>query len=238
MSANKNNNIFEKTSFLGNNSSEFVETLYSDYLNDPDKLPEQWRNFFEGLNEEREKILKNVNGPSWSRKKKIKSTIADGYKGLDKKNGDLQDSVSEGNVLEAAKDSVRANMLVRAYRIRGHLISNLDPLGLLKREEHSELKPETYGFSNKDLNKKIFLDGTLGIQTASLKEILSILKNTYCRNIGFEFMHMSDPEERRWIRDRIEGKKGKLNLQKMERKRYLINWLKPKDLKNFYMLNL
>ena len=75
MSANKNNNIFEKTSFLGNNSSEFVETLYADYLNNPDKLPEQWRNFFEGLNEKREEILKNVNGPSWSRKKRIKSTI-------------------------------------------------------------------------------------------------------------------------------------------------------------------
>ena len=124
MSANKNNNIFEKTSFLGNNSSEFVETLYADYLNNPDKLPEQWRNFFEGLNEKREKILKNVNGPSWSRKKRIKSTTADSYKHPDKKNGDLQDSVSEGNVIEAAKNSVRANMLVRAYRIRGHLIAN------------------------------------------------------------------------------------------------------------------
>ena len=85
MSANKNNNVFEKTSFLGNNSSEFVETLYSDYLNDPDKLPEQWRNFFEGLNEKREKILKNVNGPSWSRKKRIKSTTTDTYKYSDKK---------------------------------------------------------------------------------------------------------------------------------------------------------
>ena len=193
MSDNKHNNIFEKTSFLGNNSSEFVETLYADYLNNPDKLPEQWKFFFEGLNDKREKILENANGPSWSPKKKIKSAIVDGYKDLDKKMEDLQGSINEGNILEAAKDSVRINTLIRAYRIRGHLISNLDPLGLLKREEHSELKPETYGFSNKDLNKKIFLDGTLGIQTASLKEILSILKNTYCRNIGFEFMHMSDP---------------------------------------------
>ena len=70
MSLNKNNNIFEKTSFLGNNSSEFVETLYADYLNNPENLPEQWRNFFEGLNDKKEKILKNANGPSWSPKKK------------------------------------------------------------------------------------------------------------------------------------------------------------------------
>jgi 2-oxoglutarate dehydrogenase complex, dehydrogenase (E1) component, and related enzymes len=109
-----------------------------------------------------------VNGPSWSRKKRIKITTADSYKNPDKKNGDLQDPVSEGNVIEAAKNSVRANMLVRAYRIRGHLIANLDPLGLQEREEHSELKTETYGFLNKDLNKKIFLDGILGIQIGLL----------------------------------------------------------------------
>ena len=72
MSINKNNNTFEKTSFLGNNSSEFVETLYADFLKDPSKLPLEWKNFFEGLNDKREKILKNVNGPSWSRKKESK----------------------------------------------------------------------------------------------------------------------------------------------------------------------
>ena len=100
MSANKNNNIFEKTSFLGNNSSEFVETLYADYLNDPKNIPEQWKFFFEGLNDKREKILKNANGPSWSPKKKIKSNVSDGYKDLDKKNSDLQGSVSSGSILE------------------------------------------------------------------------------------------------------------------------------------------
>ena len=139
MSFNKNNNIFEKTSFLGNNSSEFVETLYSDYLNDPDKLPEQWRNFFEGLNDKREKVIKNVNGPSWSRKKKLKRTVIEDYKDPDNtKNGNLQETFGAENILEAAKDSVRANMLIRAYRIRGHLISKLDPLELQTQREHAE----------------------------------------------------------------------------------------------------
>ena len=136
--------------------------------------------------------------------KKIRLAKAD-INDLNRENDNLQNKHNSKNVLKSAKDSVKANMLVRSYRIRGHLISNLDPLGLLKREEHPELKPESYGFSHKDLNKKIFLDGTLGIQTASLKEILSIAKKTYCQNIGFEFMHMSDPEERQWIRERIEG---------------------------------
>ena len=205
MSVNKNNNIFEKTSFLGNNSSEFVENLYTEYLNNPNNLPEQWKDFFKGLKDQKEKILNNANAPSWSRKKRLKVTAREPQKFLEK-NGNLQTSVSNQNIIEAAKDSVRANMLVRAFRIRGHLIANLDPLGLQKREEHSELRPETYGFAKKDENKKIFLDGVLGIQSATLKEILYIAKKTYCQNIGFEFMHMSDPDERQWIRDRIEGK--------------------------------
>ena len=205
MSVNKNNNIFEKTSFLGNNSSEFVENLYTEYLNNPNNLPEQWKDFFKGLKDQKEKILNNANAPSWSRKKRLKVTAQEPQKFLEK-NGNLHTSVSNQNILEAAKDSVRANMLVRAFRIRGHLIANLDPLGLQKREEHSELRPETYGFAKKDENKKIFLDGVLGIQSATLKEILYIAKKTYCQNIGFEFMHMSDPDERQWIRDRIEGK--------------------------------
>ena len=96
-------------------------------------------------------------------------------------------------------------MLIRAYRIRGHLVANLDPLELMTREEHPELKPDTYGFTKNDFNKKIFLDGVLGLQEASLSEIISILKKTYSGNIGYEFMHMGDPEEKNWIRDRIEG---------------------------------
>ena len=210
MSTNKNNNIFEKTSFLGNNSSEFVENLYADYLNNPKKLPEQWRKFFDGLNDNKDEIFKNVNTPSWSPKKKLRNIVTNPIQEVEKNIINSNGSVSN-NTLEAAKDSVRANMLVRAYRIRGHLISNLDPLELQERDEHLELKPETYGFSDNDLNKKIFLDGVLGIQTDTLKNILSVVKKTYCKNIGFEFMHMSDPKERQWIRDRIEGKEKEIN---------------------------
>ncbi len=109
-------------------------------------------------------------------------------------------------VSQSAKDSIRASILMRAYRIRGHLLSNLDPLGLQKPEEHPELRPETYGFRKGDENKKIFLDGIFGMQISTLKEIIKLAKETYCGKIGYEFMHMSDPEERTWIRERIEGK--------------------------------
>ena len=102
-------------------------------------------------------------------------------------------------------------MFIRAYRIRGHLIANLDPLDIQKKEEHPELKPETYGFTKKDYDRKIFLDGVLGLQNASLKKIIEILKKTYSSKIGYEFMHMGDPEEKAWIRNRIEGPEKKIS---------------------------
>ena len=108
-------------------------------------------------------------------------------------------------------------MLIRAYRIRGHLIANLDPLNLQTKEEHPELKPETYGFKNDDYSRKIFLDGVLGLQYATLKEILQILKKTYCSTIGYEFIHMSDQDEKSWVRNRIEGLENKI-LQTMVKK--------------------
>ena len=112
-------------------------------------------------------------------------------------------------------------MLIRAYRIRGHLIASLDPLELQKKDEHLELQPETYGFLKNDYNRKIFLDGVLGLQYADLNKILYILKKTYCSNIGYEFMHMGDPEEKAWIRDRIEGPEKEINFTENGKKAIL-----------------
>jgi 2-oxoglutarate dehydrogenase E1 component len=97
-------------------------------------------------------------------------------------------------------------MMIRAYRIRGHLKANLDPLGLIEKNEHTELQPETYGFKAEDMERQIFLDNVLGLEFATLKEILEILNRTYCSTVGIEFMHISDPEEKSWLQQRIEGK--------------------------------
>ncbi len=203
MSSSDNNITYKKTSFLSGINSEFINQLYSDYLSDPKSLPAGWKNFFEGLSEDEKIILSDLNGPSWSPEKKIKKInnfLEDNQK-IDYEKNDLNTS----SIKEASKDSVRAIMLIRAYRIRGHLIANLDPLSIQKKEEHPELKPETYGFTKKDYNRKIFLDGVLGLQYADLNQILKILKRTYCSTIGYEFMHMGDPDEKAWIRNRIEG---------------------------------
>ena len=200
MSVDKNNLTYKKTSFLTGVNSDYIEEYYSLYLQNPKLLPKDWIEFFDGLKEDSKNIIENIKGPSWS-PKKIKISVNDK---IGKR--DIEKSASEvftNN--QASKDSVRAIMLIRAYRIRGHLIANLDPLNLQKKDEHPELKPETYGFSKNDYDRKIFLDGVLGLQYGTLSEILKILKKTYCSTIGYEFMHMSDPDEKAWVRNRIEG---------------------------------
>ena len=207
MSSSKNNQIYKKTSFLAGINSSFIEKYYSQYILNPNSLPDGWKSFFDGLNEDINNISENIKGPSWAPEKKENIIISESNENKKEDNTPDFDSKS---IEQATKDSIRAIMLIRAYRIRGHLIANLDPLDIQKKQEHLELKPETYGFTEKDFQRKIFLDGVLGLQAASLREILSIVKKTYCANIGYEFMHMGDPDEKNWIRDRIEGKEKKI----------------------------
>src|SRR5690606_5294334 len=115
-------------------------------------------------------------------------------------------AVSDTDVLQATRDSVRAIMMIRAYRMRGHLHANLDPLGIAEAEEdYDELSPEAYGFTEADLDRPIFIDHVLGLEYATVREMLDILKRTYCSTLGVEFMHISNPEEKAWIQERIEG---------------------------------
>ncbi len=199
MSSSKNNNTYKKTSFLEGNNFEFINEYYADYLSNSKSLPTSWKQFFDGLSDEEKLIYDDLNGPSWSPEKKINIPLEQNSE--KNKSNDFESD----NVKQATKDSVRAIMLIRAFRIRGHLIANLDPLSLQEKKEHLELRPETYGFTQQDYNRKIFLDGVLGLQYANLNQILKILKKTYGSNIGYEFMHMSDPDEKNWIRDRVEG---------------------------------
>ena len=199
MSSSDNNIIYKKTSFLAGVNAEFINEFYSDYISDPSSLPESWKFFFDGLSDNEKLIYDDIKGPSWSPEKRLKKIKAPKDLKEEKINNNLD------TIKQASKDSVWAIMLIRAYRIRGHLIANLDPLSIQQKKEHPELKPESYGFEKKDFNRKIFLDGVLGLQYANLNQILEILKKTYSSNIGYEFMHMGDPDEKSWIRDRIEG---------------------------------
>ena len=225
MSSQEDNIIFQKTSFLSGTNSSYIEKLYAKYVENPASIPDSWRQFFEGLGDQKDNIIENQ-GPSWapSNIKYISNGDLDVYEKYLPKNlngNSIKEKIVEKNrtlssdekfdVERSTIDSVRAIMMIRAYRIRGHLIADLDPLQLQEKHHHPELNPETYGFKKEDRNRKIFLDKFLGLEYATVNEILEILLKTYCSKIGIEFMHMSDPEEKKWIQERIEGKGKEAN---------------------------
>ena len=147
MSSSKNNTTYKKTSFLVGNNSEFINEFYADYLSDPKSIPESWRKFFEGLSDEQKLIYKDLQGPSWSPERKNKKIKFD--------TKDLKDEEKEfEDDLKSTNESVKAIALIRAYRIRGHLIANLDPLGMMERKYLEDLNPADHGFTKEDYNKK------------------------------------------------------------------------------------
>ena len=123
MSSSNNNTTYKKTSFLAGNNSEFINEFYADYISDPNSLPESWRKFFEGLSDDEKLVYDNLRGPSWSPEKKIKKPII--KLAVNFGSETTSQDLSADTVKQASKDSVRAIMLIRAYRIRGHLIANL-----------------------------------------------------------------------------------------------------------------
>ena len=112
--------------------------------------------------------------------------------------------LSNAEVERAADDSIRAMMLIRTYRVRGHLAATLDPLGLTHRELPADLTPEYHGFVGADQDRPIFLGGTLGLEKATIREVVSILQANYCGHVGLEYMHIADVEERRFLQERME----------------------------------
>ena len=198
------NNLENKNAtFLNKSNSGFIEEMYVKFIEGDPNLPESWRSYFESLDEDLEVISKEIQGPNWS-PKKIK---------INRNNLNYKNNVPTENVNADKKvsDSIRAITLIRAYRTRGHLIANLDPLGLMKREYLHDLHPKDHGFTADDLNRKIFLDNYMDIGHATIKEITNNLKKIYCSTIGAEFMHITDPAEKVWFRERMEKKENQLN---------------------------
>jgi len=125
----------------------------------------------------------------------------------------------EEEVLRAASESIRAMMLIRTYRVRGHLAADLDPLGLHKIELPADLTPEFHGFFGTDLDKPIYLGGTLGLERGTIREIVEILRANYCGHFALEYMHIGDVEERRFLQERIEGRKKSIQFTDIGRRR-------------------
>ncbi len=203
-----NTSFFSETTPFATQNAVFIEELYERYLQDPMSVDVSWREFFRDASSGTSSAKR---GASWAAvKSKVIGMVDASEAPKDtKKKPSAQSAAIDSAAVEAfAHDSIRAIMMVRAYRVRGHLIANLDPLGIEVNDYHAELDPETYGFSTADMDREIFLDGSLGIQKATLRQILTILRQTYCGNIGVEFMHIMDPAQKAWIQKRIEGDRG------------------------------
>jgi 2-oxoglutarate dehydrogenase E1 component len=206
------NSVLEETSFLFGTNAAYVEDLYAQYLANPDTVDASWQEFFESL----EKQPRINDGPSWARSdwplptngeltSALDTNWGEDEKLLAKKVAAHAPEASADDIRSATIDSVRAIMMIRAFRIRGHLGAELDPLGLEDKARHPELDPATYGFADADMDRVIFIDHVLGLEYASLREILDILRRTYCSTLGYEFMHITDPLEKGWLQERIEG---------------------------------
>ncbi|MDQ8756357.1 2-oxoglutarate dehydrogenase E1 component [Sphingosinicella sp. LHD-64] len=140
---------------------------------------------------------------------------------------------SEAEVEQAAKDAIQAMMLIRTYRVRGHLAADLDPLGLTKRELPADLTPEFHGFSGADLDRPVFLDGTLGYEWATVREIVPVLQRNYCGKVGLEYMHINDLEERRFLQDRMEGREAEIRFTPEGQKAILIKVIQGEQWERF-----
>jgi 2-oxoglutarate dehydrogenase E1 component len=217
------NDLFHASSFMQGANAEYLEQLYAQYANDPSAVDAAWVEFFQALGDAETDVKAEAAGPSWMRRdwpptpnddltaaltgewapaaeeakgaeKKIKAKAAE--KGVE---------VSEDAIKRAVLDSIRALMIIRAYRIRGHLVADLDPLGMRDQTPHPELDPKSYGFTEADMDRPIFIDKVLGLDFASMRQIIDIVKRTYCGTFALQYMHISNPEEAGWLKERIEG---------------------------------
>ncbi|MDA8790770.1 2-oxoglutarate dehydrogenase E1 component [Candidatus Pelagibacter bacterium] len=204
---------FEKTSFLTKSNSAFLEQMYLKYINKDLDLPSSWKNYFDDLGDELDLVVNEIKGPSWAPIKKQINIVEKKQKKEVHSNGSVKNVISENN-LQNNIDSIKAVELIRAYRLRGHLLAKLDPLGLKKTEYLEELHPEYYGFKKSDYKREIFLNGVTNKKHSNISEILTFLNKTYCGPIGYEYMHISNPEERIWLRRRIEEDENEIKFTK------------------------
>ncbi len=183
---------------LNGGNAAFIADLYAKWVAAPTSVDPSFAELFGSLNDEARSVLTDASGASWAPR-------ASGLDGAEAQAAPARRIGDPDAVRAATLDSIRALMMIRVYRVRGHLEAQLDPLGLQTPKSHPELDPRSYGFTPADYDRPIFIDRVLGRETATLREILQILRQSYCGPVGVEFMHIQDPEQKAWIQRRIEG---------------------------------
>ncbi|MBF5078057.1 2-oxoglutarate dehydrogenase E1 component [Paracoccus sp. NBH48] len=218
------NTDFHDSSFLQGHNAAYVEQLYGQWAKDAGAVDEAWDSFFRSLGDDQDVAVRESEGASWKRadwppvpQDDTTSALTGEWPSASKGDADAAIKkiaakaeekglkLSTDQMRQAVLDSIRALMLIRAFRIRGHLHAQLDPLGLREVPDHGELKPSTYGFGPGHMDRPIFIDNVLGLEIASIRQITDLMTRTYCGTFALQYMHISNPEEAAWLKERIEG---------------------------------
>ncbi|MEP3633339.1 MAG: 2-oxoglutarate dehydrogenase E1 component [Shimia thalassica] len=244
------NDIFHASSFMQGHNAEYLEQMYARYAADPNAVDEAWQDFFRQLGDAELDVKAEAKGPSWQRADwpqqpnddltgaltgewaqpveakaagdKIKAKATE--KGVE---------ITDAQVRQAVLDSIRALMIIRAYRIRGHLVADLDPLGMRDQTPHPELDPKSYGFTDADMDRPIFIDKVLGLDIATMRQIVDIVKRTYCGTFALQYMHISNPDEASWLKERIEGLGKEIQFTREGRKAILNKMVEAEGFEKF-----
>jgi 2-oxoglutarate dehydrogenase E1 component len=244
------NDQFHASSFMQGHNAEYLEQMYARYANDPNAVDEAWQAFFRQLGDDEVSVKREAEGPSWARTDWPPQPNDDLTAALDgqwampaeakgagekikAKAAAAGVEVSEDAIKRAVLDSIRALMIIRAYRIRGHLIADVDPLGMRDKTPHPELDPKSYGFTEADMDRPIFIDNVLGLQVASMRQIVDIVKRTYCGTFALQYMHISDPEQAAWLKERIEGYGKEIKFTREGRKAILNKLVEAEGFEKF-----
>ena len=245
------NEQFHASSFMQGHNAAYLEQLYAQYARDPNTVDGAWQAFFQALGDADLDVKADASGPSWARKDWPPQPTDDLTAALTGewmpppqeaaaakekilgKAKELNSTISQEAVKRAVLDSIRALMIIRAHRIRGHLSADLDPLKLQATGQHLELQPKSYGFEEADMDRPIFIDNVLGLQFASMRQIIDILKRTYCSTFALQYMHISDPEQSSWLKERIEGRDKEITFTREGRKAILNKMVEAEGFEKF-----
>ena len=251
MNEQSSNEFFHGSSFMQGQNAEYLENLHSNFKENPNSVDAAWQAFFQSLDADVNQTLNTPIKPSWIRQDwpqnpsdeftsaftgewSADTEIADRFsEQITAKANDANITVSNEAVERAVLDSIRAIMIIRAHRIRGHLVADLDPLGLRNEAIHPELDPKSYGFRDEDLDRPIFIDNVLGLQIASMREIIDLVRRTYCGTFALQYMHISDPEQSAWLKERIEGYGKEIKFTREGRKAILNKLVEAEGFEKF-----
>ncbi len=245
------NDVFHASSFMQGHNAEYLEQLHARWANDPNAVDAAWAEFFSQLGDSEMEAKAEAEGPSWARAdwppvpNDDLTAALDGQwpaapteaksagKKIAAKAAEKGVEVSDEAIKRAVLDSVRALMIIRAYRIRGHLVADIDPLNMRDKTPHPELDPKSYGFTEADMDRPIFIDNVLGLQVASMRQILDIVKRTYAGTFALQYMHISNPEEAGWLKERIEGFDKEIKFTREGRKAILNKLVEAEGFEKF-----